>query len=213
MPLHYYYGTMASGKTASLLMAIHQYQTTGKRVMLLKPAVDDRSGADTVGSRVPGLGRAADLIWNSDSAPSTRELSLLELCDAVFVDECQFLSPTQVGYLFRLSFKTAVMCYGLRTDFRGHLFPGAATLFALAHSITELPSVCHHCSDKAIFNQRLGENQSLIDIGGDDKYLAVCAQCFGGLGHTPDNGVSTAVTKLLPSTSDLPVLGAKDATL
>lgn len=179
--LYFRYSAMNAGKSAALLQVAHNYEEQGRAVELYTAAVDDRYGIGKITSRL-GLQRDAQL-FDSDFdfwvALSKSQASCL------LVDEAQFLTPVQVVQLHRLTQLKGlpVICYGLRTDFQGKPFAGSAHLLALADDIEEMKTICS-CGRKATMNIRLNSNGQrerdgkLVDIGGNARYLQVCAQCF-----------------------------------
>lgn len=178
--LYFKFGAMGSSKTANALMTKFNYEEKDKKVWLIKPALDNRDGADVLRSRI-GLEAKADVIKNSDS--------IIEKCpkniDVIICDECQFLTENQVDELRILVSENhiPVLCFGLRADFMNHLFPGSRRLFELADSITEIKSICK-CGAKATVNARFDENRKVVTdgdqvvIGGNDLYEGVCWSCW-----------------------------------
>ena len=163
--LYFRYGTMGSAKTLNLLAVAHSYQLQNKKVLILKPSVDTRFGADLVRSR-SGLEKRADILV-SDNLRLSAETIEGVMC--VLVDEAQFLSPDFVDHLREISrdHNVPVICYGLRTDFSGKLFPGTKRLLELCDTIEEVKNTCHYCNRKAIFNMRLvgGVGVKLVALG------------------------------------------------
>jgi thymidine kinase len=175
--LYFRYGTMDSAKTMNLLAVAHNYRQQGKTVFLLKPRLDDRFGGEVIASR-SGLEKKVDLLLEDDSV---LDPELFTGLDCVLVDEAQFLSPKLIEQLRALTrtHNVPVICYGLRTDFRTRLFPGARRLFELADSIEEVKVTCQYCNRKAIFNMRLidgvaTERGEQVQIGGNESYAPVC---------------------------------------
>lgn len=150
------------------------------RVALFTAAIDDRMGHETIGSRI-GLKRAARTF---DQA-TVFDRTLVESVSCVLIDEAQFLTPQQVRQLHVLANLGGipVICFGLRSDFRGEAFPGAAALLTLADDLQEIKAICG-CGRKASMNMRIdeeGQKVTLgqqIGIGGNDRYRAVCPACF-----------------------------------
>ncbi|MCA9689518.1 MAG: thymidine kinase [Nannocystaceae bacterium] len=182
--LYFRHGTMDSAKTLNLLAVAHNYRTQGKRVMLLKPRLDDRFGAVAIASRA-GLTADADLLVDPASRLDPNEF---EGVDCVLVDEAQFLPPAIIDQLRLLTLRPGipVICYGLRTDFRTRLFPGSQRLLELADSIEEIKVTCQYCNRKAIFNVRLDGDQACLDgdqveLGANDRYAPVCCSCYDRL--------------------------------
>ncbi len=178
--LYFRYGTMDSAKSMNLLAVAHNYRKQGKTVRLLKPAVDDRFGRDTIRSR-SGLARKVDLLIHDDTR---LDPAWFEGVDCVLVDEAQFLPPPVVEDLRRITLAPGVpvICYGLRTDFRTRLFPGSKRLLELADRIEEVKVTCTHCNRKAIFNMRLRDGRPALDGAqvelGDAAYVPVCSACY-----------------------------------
>ena len=180
--LYFKYGAMGSSKTANALITKFNYEERGMRVWLIKPAIDDRDGADVVRSRI-GLEAHADVI-----AQDTDVYQLfLSHRDhhAVIADECQFFTASQIDQLRRIvdQFDVPVLCFGLRTDFLTHLFEGSRRLFEVADSITEIKTICS-CGKKAIVNARIDGTGRVVTeggqilIGGNDSYVAMCHTCW-----------------------------------
>jgi thymidine kinase len=179
--LYFRYGTMDSAKSLNLLAVAHNYRQQGKRVVLLKPRIDDRFGGSVIASR-SGLEKPVDLLLEADSLLDPPFFADL---DCVLVDEAQFLSPRVIEQLRELTrtHNVPVICYGLRTDFRTRLFPGARRLLELADSIEEVKVTCQYCNRKAIFNMRLIDGQPTetgeqIQLGGNESYAPVCHKCY-----------------------------------
>jgi thymidine kinase len=175
--LYFRYGTMDSAKTLNLLAVAHNYRKQGKRVLLVKPRLDTRFGATKISSRC-GLEADADLVIDHDASLDPRDF---EGVDCILVDEVQFLSPTVIEDLRRITVDPGVpvICYGLRTDFRTRLFPGAQRLMELADRIEEVKVTCQYCSKKAICNLRFVNGTPTVrgpqvQLGADESYAPVC---------------------------------------
>jgi thymidine kinase len=175
-------------KTATVLMTNHSLRAKGLKVWLLKSAIDTRSGADVIASRI-GLCAIADAVVSktdviSDMMSIDKTLNGIKP-DIILVDECQFLSSSQIEDLRQIvSFdKIPVYCYGLKTDATSKLFEGSKRLFELSDTLVELETHCD-CGEKAIINARIDENgnvispNSQIDIGGNEKYKPKCYACW-----------------------------------
>lgn len=179
--LYFRHGTMGSAKTLNLLAVAHNYRAQGKRVLLLKPKLDDRFGARDVASRA-GLRAEADLVVEADTELDPRAFAGV---DCVLVDEAQFLSPRVVEQLRTLT-KThdvPVICYGLRSDFRTRLFPGSQRLLELADAIEEVKVTCQFCNRKAIYNMRFTDGKptlagAQVELGAEERYAPVCFKCW-----------------------------------
>jgi thymidine kinase len=180
--LFFRYSAMNAGKSTSLLQIAHNYEEQGQRVLLYTAGIDDRSGVGKIASRL-GLQRPAHVFDNR-----TDFLALLRSEQAlacVLIDESQFLQPEQVRALHQAAhaFNIPIICFGLRSDFQGKPFPGAAYLLTLADDIEEIKTICA-CGRKATMNVRFdGQGRRVhegeqVDIGGNGKYVQVCARCF-----------------------------------
>jgi thymidine kinase len=183
--LYFYYASMNAGKSTTLLQADFNYRERGMATMLWTAQLDDRSDHKAIESRI-GLGADAhrfngqtDLWSRVTAAHAVQPLA------CVLVDEAQFLSGPQVWQLARLADEAGipVICYGLRTDFQGELFPGSAALLGIADALVELKAVCH-CGRKATMNLRVDESGGAVkagaqtEIGGNDRYVALCRKHF-----------------------------------
>ena len=175
--LYFTYSTMNAGKSTLLLQASYNYRECGMETYLLTARLDDRGGPGRIASRI-GLAAPADTFdEGSDLYEALRHREVA----CVFVDEAQFLTREQVRQLARAAddFDLPVMCYGLRVDFRGELFPGSAELLALADDLREARTICH-CGRKATMVARLdAEGRPVvsgeqIQIGGNETYVPLC---------------------------------------
>ena len=180
--LYFKYGAMGSSKSAQALITQFNYEELGMTVWLIKPSVDDRDGADIIRSRI-GLERRAQVIRPEDSICA--EYAKTGGTDVIIADEAQFLTPAQIDELRDIVDEqdVPVLCFGLRTDFLTHFFPGAQRLMELADSLTEIKTVCA-CGSKATVNARIDENGCVVTeggqilIGGNDRYIAMCHRCW-----------------------------------
>lgn len=178
--LYFHYSTMNAGKTTILLQASHNYVERGMATLLLTAALDDRAGAGRIASRI-GLAAAAETFGPGDDLFRRVERRMQAgPLHCVLVDEAQFLDPEQVWQLARAAddLSVPVMCYGLRTDFRGALFPGSATLLAVADNLREVRTICW-CGSKATMVVRLDAAGAVAEEGdqiaiGDDIYVSLC---------------------------------------
>lgn len=180
--LYFKYGAMGSSKTANALITKFNYEERGMRVWLIKPALDDRDGADIIRSRI-GLEEHAYIARSETDLYA--EFSKLEGYHAIIADECQFFTSAQIDQLRRIvdELEIPVLCFGLRTDFLTRLFEGSRRLFEVADSITEIKTICS-CGSKAIVNARIDGEGNVITsggqilIGGNDSYVAMCHSCW-----------------------------------
>ena len=179
--LYFHYSTMNAGKSTLLLQASYNYIERGMQTYLLTARLDDRAGAGRIASRI-GIGSAAE-IFDAGTDMFEKVQNRLDRgpCACVFVDEAQFLSGAQVWQLARVvdDLGVPVMCYGLRVDFRGQLFPGSAALLALADEMREVRTICH-CGRKATMVARLGpdgralRDGAQVQIGCNETYVSLC---------------------------------------
>ena len=181
--LYFRYGTVGSAKTLNLLAVAHNYALQDKRAFIIKPELDDRFGKEVVHSRA-GLEKPADLLVKEDTQLDPAQFTAV---DCVLEDEAQVLSRAMVEQLRGLTWDPGVpvICYGLRTDFRTGLFPGALRLMEAADSIEEVKTTCAYCNRKAVFNLKLADGVPTlagptIDLGTEEKYLPTCARCYHG---------------------------------
>ena len=172
---------MNAGKSTLLLQASHNYHERGMKTYLITAGFDNRAGDGKIGSRI-GIASNADTFDSKENMFQKIEFRLEKgPCSCVFIDEAQFLSETQVWQLARVvdDLKVPVMCYGLRVDFQGNLFPGSAALLALADEMREIRTICH-CGKKATMVIRQDRNGTVIkdgaqiQIGGNETYISLC---------------------------------------
>ena len=183
--LYFYYAAMNAGKSTTLLQADFNYRERGMQTMLWTAAFDDRSGHGQIGSRIALSAPAATYNDDSDLFAEIVEEKTKRKLDCVLLDEAQFLTRDHVLQLCRVADELGVpvLCYGLRTDFRGQLFPGSAALLALADALIELKAVCE-CGRKATMNLRVDAAGHAVaagaqtEIGGNDRYIALCRRHF-----------------------------------
>jgi thymidine kinase len=183
--LYFRYAAMNAGKSTALLQAAHNYEERGLTVRVFTAALDDRGGAGVIASRL-GLSRHAETFGAHTSFDAAAVLTAGTPRPAcLLIDEAQFLSREQVRQLHRLAHREdlPVMCWGLRSDFQGNAFPGAAELLTLADDLEEMKTICA-CGRKASMNLRVDANGRRVHageqvlIGGNDRYRAVCPRCF-----------------------------------
>lgn len=193
--LYFHYSTMNAGKSAVLLQAAHNYRERGMAPYLMTAAVDTREGVGKISSRI-GIESPAIAFSPADNLFDMLRARLAEgPCACVFIDEAQFLKEAQVWQLARAvdDLRVPVMCYGLRVDFRGKLFPGSAALLALADEMREVRTICH-CGKKATMVVRLDENGTAlhegaqVQIGGNESYISLCRRHWReAMGDTSDS--------------------------
>ena len=183
------YGTMNSSKTANLLMCAHNYRSSGKKILLLKPEIDSRFGDTIIKSRaIEGV--QSDIIITPDMDDFSVFVisSNSQKISCILVDEAQFLSELNIEGLRKITHILPVICYGLRTDYKSRLFPGSKRLLELADSIEEIKTICVLCDKKAIINSKfimkddvkviLYDGSSDPELGSEDKYQALCFTCW-----------------------------------
>jgi len=179
--LYFHYSTMNAGKSTLLLQASYNYRERGMDTYLVTAKLDNRAGDGVIGSRI-GISAPADTFEAGEDMFTKIETRLAEGPVAcVFIDEAQFLAPEQVWQLARVvdDLRVPVMAYGLRVDFQGNLFPGSATLLALADEMREARTICH-CGKKATMVVRQDADGKVLTagdqvvIGGNETYVSLC---------------------------------------
>lgn len=185
--LYFRYGTMGSAKTALLLTTAYNFEERGMHYVCMKPIIDTRETENVIRSRI-GIERECRWIYaDTDLYLLAQELFESTMCiiDWFLIDEAQFLTAEQVDQLARIvdDYGSNVICYGLRTDFKSRLFEGSRRLFEIADTIDEIKSTCT-CGRKTIVNARIDcngdfvEEGAQVEIGGDERYIAVCRKCW-----------------------------------
>ena len=180
--LYFKYGAMGSSKSAQALITQFNYEELGMSVWLIKPGTDTRDGVDVIRSRIGLEAKAQVIAPEEDIIAAYREAGAH---DVIIADEAQFFTPEQIEGLRTLVDEDdlPVLCFGLRTDFLTHFFPGAQRLMELADSLTEIKTVCA-CGRKATVNARIDENGHIVTegsqvlLGGNDRYVAMCHKCW-----------------------------------
>ena len=180
--LYFKYGVMGSSKSAQALITKFNYEERDMSVWLIKPSIDTRDGADLIRSRI-GLEASATVITPEESVLDA--WSRAGKHDVIIADEAQFFTPEQIDQLRAIVDEEdiPVLCFGLRTDFLTHFFPGARRLMELADSLTEIKTVCS-CGRKATVNARIDASGRIVTegsqvlLGGNDSYVAMCHQCW-----------------------------------
>tara|TARA_Y100000739_G_scaffold200171_1_gene184199 strand:- start:508 stop:1092 length:585 start_codon:yes stop_codon:yes gene_type:complete len=178
--LYFNYSTMNAGKTTVLLQAAHNYLERGMNPFLLTANADTRSGIGTIKSRI-GLKKSAQTFSQSvDLLNKVKEVNSKKSISCVFVDEAQFLTEEQVWQLAKVvdDIEIPVLCFGLRVDFQGNLFPGSKCLLSIADELKEVKTICH-CGKKATMVIRQLNGKTVIDgdqvqIGGNESYTSLC---------------------------------------
>lgn len=172
---------MNAGKSAALIQVAHNYEENGRKVALFTSEIDNRYGHGIIASRI-GPQRVS--MTFDDSVDFLVAMSQMHDISCVLVDEAQFLTPKQARQLHRGAHQLniPVICYGIRSDFLGEPFPGAAYLLTLADSIEELKNICS-CGRKATMNPRFAGSERLfagdqVAIEGNVEYKPMCARCF-----------------------------------
>ncbi|MBO4288765.1 MAG: thymidine kinase [Lachnospiraceae bacterium] len=181
--LYFKYGAMGSSKTAQALITKFNYEERGMTVLLMKPAIDNREEKSVLRSRI-GLEAPCLMVPADMDLYKLYEENYADR-DVIIVDECQFLTEDQVDQLGNLVLDKdiPVLCFGLRTDFLTHLFPGSKRLLEIAESIAEIKSICR-CGAKATVNARFDDYGNIVYegeqilIGGNSRYEAMCRRCW-----------------------------------
>ena len=182
--LYFKYGAMGSSKTAQALITKYNYEENDLAVWLIKPSADTRDGEAVLRSRI-GLEAKAGIVTPGTDVYRLFAETKLGHCDVIIVDECQFLVPEQIDQLRAIvnDFSIPVLCFGLRTDFQTHLFPGSHRLMELADCIEEIKTMCD-CGAKATVNARIDCEGHIVTqgaqvvLGGNDSYIAMCHKCY-----------------------------------
>ena len=184
--LYFRYGVMGSSKTANALMVRYNYEERGQEALLVKPEIDQRDGAKFVASR---MGLSHPCIYFSEMR--SMDEAALKRYACVIVDEAQFLSREEVRFLVHIvdDWNVPVICYGLRADFSGQLFPGSQELLATADIIEEVKTICW-CGKKATCNARFDKDGNVLRegeqvvLGANDQYIGLCRKHWreGNLG-------------------------------
>ena len=182
--LYFYYSTMNAGKSTALLQSSHNYRERGMHTIVYTAQLDHRGGGKVhsrigITSDARHFAPGTDLFQDIEAAHSQKPVS------CVLLDEAQFLTRRQVDDLAMVVDKLSipVLCYGLRTDFRGELFEGSARLLALADELCELKTICH-CGRKATMVIRVGADGSAeqageqVEIGGNERYVSLCRRHY-----------------------------------
>ena len=189
--LYFYYGAMQSSKSANLLMVAHNYRSQDKKVILMTPSIDDRSGVGVISSRT-GMEEKAIPLGPEESVYSALKSELIDSngnrknIHCILVDEAQFLTAKQINSLSNIVdyFNIPVMCYGLKNDFQNNLFEGSETLLLYADKIIEIKTICakEECGKKAIMNGRfidgIIETEGAQVVIGDEQYIPLCRKCY-----------------------------------
>lgn len=182
--LYFKYGAMGSSKTAQALITKYNYEENGLKVWLVKPSADVRDGVDILRSRI-GLQAQVTVVPPEEDIYRWFQKEKEGACDVIIADECQFLTGPQIDQLRNIvnDYEIPVMCFGLRTDFLTHLFPGSLRLMEVADEIQEIKTICD-CGAKATVNARIdGEGHIVTEgaqvmLGGNDAYIAMCNKCW-----------------------------------
>ncbi len=182
--LYFKYGAMGSSKTAQALITKYNYEENGLKVWLIKPSADVRDGVDVLRSRI-GLQAQVTVIPPEEDIYLRFRQDKQGACDVIIVDECQFMTGLQIDQLRNIvnDYEIPVMCFGLRTDFLTHLFPGSLRLMEVADAIQEIKTICD-CGQKATVNARIDGDGYIVTegaqvmLGGNDAYIAMCHRCW-----------------------------------
>lgn len=188
--IRFYYGSMGAGKSLHLLATAYNFQEHSIPFLIFKSEIDTRDGENVIHSRAIGDRECVsissiDNLYDIISAYQDSMYFGIEPLKWILIDEAQFLTEEQVEQLAAVAdnFGINIICYGLRTDFQTHLFPGSKRLFEIADSFEEIKSSCF-CNSKTIFNARINSNKEIvtdgeqIEVGGDDRYISLCRKCY-----------------------------------
>ena len=180
--LYFSYSAMNAGKSAILLQSAYNYHERGMKTLLLKPEVDTRDPlSNHIVSRIGIKAEAEIFTTDTNLEEFIKQYYNKIKVDCILLDESQFLTSDQVWQLASISddFGIPVMCYGLRTDFKGNLFPGSATMLAIADDVREIRTLCW-CGKKATMTLRFDTKGKAItdgeqvEVGGNEKYISLC---------------------------------------
>ena len=181
--LYFKYGAMGSSKTAQALITKYNYEENDMKVWLIKPSADSRDGAQILRSRI-GLAATVEVMTPDVDIYEVFGKTRKDACNAIIVDECQFMSEEQIDQLRAIvnDYNVPVMCFGLRTDFQTKLFPGSRRLMEVADTIQEIKTMCD-CGAKATVNARINDGYIVTEgaqvvLGGNDCYIAMCHKCY-----------------------------------
>ena len=196
--LYFYYSAMNAGKSTVLLQSSYNYQERGMRTLLFAPALDTRAGTGRIESRIGLHAEARPLLPEQDLLAAVKAEHNQQRVACVLVDEAQFLTPAQVWQATDIAdtLDVPVLCYGLRTDFQGKLFPGSAVLLGLADNLIELKTICH-CGRKATMVVRQ-DSEGRVLVDGDQVsieksvYVSLCRR------HWEEETGRWPVTKAVP---------------
>ena len=182
--LYFKYGAMGSSKTAQALITKYNYEENDMKVWLIKPSADTRDGVDILRSRI-GLEAKVEIVAPGVDVVALYDTEKKGKCDVIIVDECQFMTPSQIDNLRFIvdEYNVPVMCFGLRTDFLCNLFPGSQRLMEVADTIQEIKTICD-CGANATVNARVDSEGHIVTegaqvvLGGNDSYIAMCHKCW-----------------------------------
>lgn len=183
--LYFKYGAMGCSKSAQALICKFNYEQKGYNVLLLKPSIDTRDyeeGKAVVKSRI-GISSPCKVFGKEESLIDLfKEYSKEKYYDVLIIDEVQFCSEKQIDECKEIAQSIPVLCYGLKTNFKSYLFEGSKRLIEIADSIVEIKTICR-CGSKATINARIVDGRVVtsgeeIQIGGDEKYEAMCYNCW-----------------------------------
>lgn len=203
--LYFYYSAMNAGKSTTLLQSAYNYEERGMQVLLFAPCIDRKFGTPTVHSRI-GLAREAiGFDETTDFFVAVSEATLkLDKPACVLIDEVHFLKKEQVKQLTKITTerRIPVLCYGLRSDFRGEPFEGSSYLLAWAEEITEIKTICD-CGKKATMNLRIDdrgvavEEGEQVQIGGNERYVSACMFHFRERNGTFSRQVDAGICEVI----------------
>jgi thymidine kinase len=182
--LTFYYGVMGCSKSANALMTRWEQESKGRKPWLIKPATDTRDDIQTESGIMPAVRSRIGLFAVATAIDADEHIAMPADTKVIICDEAQFLQPFQVDELNEIAkdLNIPVICYGLRTDFKTHFFPGSQRLFEIADRLIELETTCA-CGAKAVISAKFLDGEIVldgdqIDIGGDEKYRAICYSCW-----------------------------------
>lgn len=183
--LVFYYGAMGSGKTRKLQGDYYSKVQDDFDVIVIKPKLDTKGNNKTL-ARDGGMIEVNFLIKDKDNIYMIiAEYLVGHNLDFILVDEAQFLKKHHIDELADIVdiLGINVICYGLRTDFRGELFEGSKRLFECADKIEAINRQCR-CGNEKIYNMRIVDGKAVFDgevvaiDGVDVSYRSVCRKCY-----------------------------------
>lgn len=171
-------GPMYSGKTTELLNFAEIYELGKKRTKIIKPQIDDRYSQDDVVThklfKMPA--KAVKDVAEMDEFYN----SLSDKPEAIFIDEVHFFDTSIVKLVKKIvSEGVDVYCAGLDMNYLWEPFETTALLLSLADEVIKKKAVCEVCGEySGTLSFKTRTNGGIYDVGGKEKYIAVCKECY-----------------------------------